>query len=64
MFKAASKMATAKTAGSIDGIDSSIDSVGSSSDGAGSSSGGGDGNSDEGNGGKRAATTAVYFGPL
>ena len=52
MFKAASKTATVKTAGSIDGIGSSVDSIGSSSDGGG-------GNSDRGNCGKRAVTTAV-----
>ena len=70
MFKAASKTATAKTAGSFDIVDSSGDSVGSSSGGVGSSRGGvgssecGNGNSDGGNDGKRAATTAVRFGPL
>ena len=56
--------ATAKTAGSVDGVGSSVDGVGSSVDGVGSSSDGGDRNSDGGNGGKRAATTAVRFGPL
>ena len=37
MFKAASKMATAKTAGSGDGVGSSVDSIGSSVDSVGSS---------------------------
>ena len=70
MFKAASKTATAKTAGSVDGVDSCVvgvgssgDSLGGSSDGVGSSSNGGNGNSVRGNGGTRAATTTVCFGP-
>ena len=78
MFKAASKTVMAKTAGSVDGIDSCVvsvgssgDSLGGSSDGVDSSSGsihsssnGGNGNSVRGNGGTRAATTTVRFGPL
>ena len=48
MFKTASKMATAKTAGSVDSVDSSVDGIGSSSDG-------GDRNSDEGKGRKASS---------
>ena len=52
-------VATAKTAGSVDGVGSSVEHVGRSSSGD-----GGDCNSNGGNGGKRAATTTVRFGPL
>ena len=71
MFKAASKTATVKTAGSVDGVDSCVDSgdsLGSSGDsGVHGSSEGEDGNSDGGNGGKRAympSTPAQKFAAM